>query len=276
MSTISKPITTTVTLGTSPYGDQLTITPTGSIIPASSSAAGLISPESLAQSFISNRGAIAGGAGDDSTRGGTGIILQDAARFLNAGTITGGTEGGTGASLTSTAILTNAGQISGGAYDGTGVDLSYLAYLDNTGTIAGGNDGGVGVVLDQLASASNFGTIIGGSDGRGLIVGASAHAFNAGTIQGGYADGSSYSGAYGAYVSTNATLINAGYITGWGERCQQHARPTQRHRRLRQRWNAYEPRPNRRRCRRRLWRLYPQWNAGQYRGHRGRGRRERL
>ena len=127
---ITGPVTYSVTLGQAGYGDRLTVTASGSIVPAYQGYDGLVVPNTLQDARVLNQGLIAGSRGydyptGDGGHGGTGVLLGSG-RLDNAGTLRGG-QGGDGYGY--------------GGTGGAGVDLGAGAVLVNTGAIAAGTGG---------------------------------------------------------------------------------------------------------------------------------------
>jgi hypothetical protein len=187
-STISTLVAASVTLGTSAYPSPLTITSTGGIGPAASSAIALVA--SIAAGAVLNQGTVTGGGGTpvtngDGGAGGVGVFLSSGSSLTNAGGITGGAGGQAGSP-----------EAPGG---GVGVQLTGGS-LANGGAITGGG-GGLG------------GRGRGGAGGAGVVLGATSVLTNTGVISGGA--GNSFQGPFPTYAgggagvdASNSTVIN--------------------------------------------------------------------
>ncbi len=226
-STISSTVTSTVTLGKSPYGDVLSLTSTGKI---SASTYGVIGPASVTNAEIFNSGEIVGTAdyGITLSAGGTvdnlgtssfiegGIYGIEATggllNVLNQGTITTtraeaqaydyyGISVGDGATLT----VDNEG--SAALITGIFGSSSSTMQIINGGVISDGEEG-MYFYLDGATSVDNAGTISGGTDG--IYDGVTVLTLNNTGILTGTSAGI-------LVASSDATIINSGTITSADE-----------------------------------------------------------
>jgi hypothetical protein len=129
--TITSAVSVSVTLGSASYADSLTVTGTGSILPASAGATGVYG--GAVGDLLTNLGRISGASG-----GGIGVDLTGGT-LVNAGTIIGGAggAGGTGVELKG-GVTVNYGSISGGSGAGVRLDGGILV---GTGTVTAGTSG---------------------------------------------------------------------------------------------------------------------------------------
>jgi hypothetical protein len=197
VKSISGTVTTEVVLGNGIYGNNLTVTQSGAVEPASYGSIAVNAPSSLHSAKLTNQGQVIGGIGTPGTA---------------ANRQTGGT-GGIGVDLACAGAVTNGGTIAGGAggYGYTGgaggiaVQTSAKGVVKTTGTISGGAGGavskggrgargGVGVMLGQASKLTNSGIIGGGS--------------------GAYGTGGGGAGAAGVVLSASDTLVTTGGIYG--------------------------------------------------------------
>jgi hypothetical protein len=234
VSTISTAVTSTVTLGQSSYGDTVTVTATGSIMPSVTGATAVLGTgPGIA---LINMGSVIGGAGGeqaDDSLGGAGVSLS-AGLISNAGTIAGGAggigevygSGGDGVSITG-GTLTNGtlvggepaygAVISGGAGGGTGVAATGSA-LTNDGEILGGTGaypdgvGGTGVSLDS-SNLLNQGIIYGGTGGFDQAAQGGAGGIGVGMIGGTLSNTGTIGGGDGRAASDGG----AGAVLGGGD-----------------------------------------------------------
>lgn len=237
--TISGTVTTSVDLGGAAYPSPLTVASTGVIVPSIASAAGVIAV--VADAALTSDGKISGGGGGDAA-GGVGVdLLSGGDTLTNRGSIAGGAgqnvgmpgggfNGGTGVVIASGAI-TNDATIAGGnggygssglgnpnvGNGGTGVVL-HGSSLINRGSIYGGgagayNDfygaGGTGVILaDSASSVLNRGTIAAGYRGAAAVdMLGGGSLVNHGTIEG------NFGGGVGVQAK-NGLLVNTGVVRG--------------------------------------------------------------
>jgi hypothetical protein len=240
---VSKFVYHTVTLGAGGYGNTLTVTGSGGVLPVYQSgyaSAGIAATSNLAGAYVLNQGRIYGAAGSKvidginrhaayGTQGGTGVYLGNvsSARLVNQGAITGGNgtcafeyndrggDGGTGVMLGTSDSLTNSGKIFGGdggySYNGQsgnggiGVELSAFGTLQNSGNIYGG----VASLKDPGAYAAA---------GIGVYTGTGGVVNNSGLIIGGYGQATSQNygvtGGNGADIVQGSTLTNSGVVAG--------------------------------------------------------------
>jgi hypothetical protein len=174
-SAISSTVKSTVTLGSSAYKSPLTISNAGSVAPSAAGAIGVESDNS--GNSLTNYGAIHGGAGSNSSAGGSGgvgVNFTLGATLTNTGTIAGGKggegsagvggAGGAGVNLLA-GTLTNTGSMTGGA--------------GGIGTTTGGS-GGAGVFLNG-GTLTTAGIISGGAGGSGAPKGVAGDAVKFGT-----------------------------------------------------------------------------------------------
>jgi hypothetical protein len=232
MSTITKPIYQTVTLGSGVYLSPLTITSTGEILVPIGGGTGLLVPANVSGASIVNQGYIIGGMGGGpvdhhAVVGGTGADLESAATLTNGGLIRGnhggdgwvfGGTGGGGVVLANGGALRNAGEIDGGVggtgtaifqhsfgyggIGGNGVDMASGETLTNTGIIAGGAGG-----VDYGFAGGFYGQ--GGSGGAGVYLNGGT-LITSGTITGGAGGSGNVAGAPGVAVqfgTVAATLV---------------------------------------------------------------------
>jgi hypothetical protein len=170
-STISTLVVASVTLGTSAYPSPLTITSTGDIGPAASSAIALVA--TIAAGAVLNQGTVTGGGGapvtsGDGAAGGVGVFLSSRGALTNAGGITGGAGGqsflGPGGGTGGSGVYDAHSSIANGA---TGIIAGGAGGQAGSPEASGdGGGGGVGVHLTG-GSLANSGAIIGGEGGLG-------------------------------------------------------------------------------------------------------------
>jgi hypothetical protein len=116
LATITTLVSNSVTIGSALYGSPLTVTSTGSVVPATAGAAAV--QGTGASPTLINAGLIQGGQGAAASTGGDGVVLTNGT-ITNTGSIAGGA-GGSGAAggigvMLSGGTLTTSGAISGGA-----------------------------------------------------------------------------------------------------------------------------------------------------------------
>jgi hypothetical protein len=193
-STISKKVTTTVTLGVGGYSSPLTIASNGTIDPGATGAIGLYVASGVTGTIVSD-GDIFGAIGGAS-RGGQGVFLYGAVTLTNSNFIEGGYGGGLG------------GNKGYGLHGGGGVYAPGDDHVTNLGLIIGGGGGG--------------GYQFGGVGGIGLYLGnggATLTNIANGGLDGivGGTGGSSYynggNGGFGVYMfgaATNESFIKGG------------------------------------------------------------------
>jgi len=211
-STLSTLVSSTVTLGSSAYAVQLTITTEGGVYPRGSGAVGVYSD--VAGAGLTNQGVVTGGPGYSvEAPQAAGIYFKARGTVQNSGYIAGGL--GTSQSLGSQS----------GHGGGVGIDLAGGGTLVSSGYLAGGlggygkdygGTGGVGVTLDGTGAVTNAGTIHGGNGGasqydvgfggNGIQTGAGVSLTNNGLITAGY----------GRYGGIGVDLTGAGAITNTG------------------------------------------------------------
>jgi hypothetical protein len=226
VKSISGTVTMTVVLGEGNYGDELTITKQGAVIPNDPGATGIYAPPGLARIRIDNQGAVLGAPGGSASHlpGGLAIDLGSVASLNNSGSIVGGY--GPGDS-----------QVYMDTYSGgDGVLLSAGGDVSNSGTILGGNArygvygggaGGIAIDLTATGTLANTGFIGGGNSGRGPNYGGNAVDFvggvihNQGSIVGGYGgssgspeSGVAGNGGLGIDIAGVGILVNHGSIVG--------------------------------------------------------------
>jgi autotransporter family porin len=223
---ITGTLTTTVVLGEGNYGDKLTVTSTGAILPSAYGAEAVYA-SAIGVRLTNNGRIVAGsgvyGSGATGGAGGAAVDFAGGGELNNKGLIFGGMggnavypgaggAGGIGVEITSGEIV-NQGRITGGG----------------GGSILGGSGGaGASAIEIDTGAIKNTGTIIGGLGGKsggyyGGVGGVGVHftstgtLTNKGTIDGGfgnYGQEEGGSGAVGVQMDALGTVINHGTIKG--------------------------------------------------------------
>jgi hypothetical protein len=223
---ISGTVTTTVILGEGNYGDKLTVTSTGAILPSAYGAAGIYA-SAIGVKLINDGRIVAGsgiyGSGVAGGGGGVGVDLAGGGSLKNKGIVSGGMGGnavypGTGGAggigiVIASGMIANQGRITGG--DG--------------GSILGGSGGAGGLAIEiETGVIENTGNIIGGRGGQsggyyggnggiGLRFTSGGTLTNKGSIQGGlgnYGQQGGGSGAIAVQMDVSGTVVNHGTIKG--------------------------------------------------------------
>ena len=202
------------------YGNQVTLTSTGSVVPALYNADGIVG--NTAGDHVVNHGTVEGAKAaynnGNGGNGGVGIDLTAPGNIVNSGEIKGGagtyahyrviSDGGNGVSMAG-GHISNGGFIYGGDRGGS-----------NQGRVASAGGAGVYGAIDPV-TLNNFGHIYGGGGGNygqggaGVDLTAGGTIHNNGFISGAY----SYYGRGGAGVDFGApsVLVNTGLIRGGGQ-----------------------------------------------------------